>query len=106
MCHVDLSNCFRSLMLPKQFWGAFCVSNGEGRVIAFRCLLFGWKFIRLLCQRVLEALGASAQVRGVVALVYLSNVLLIGRGRMWFGSQAGVVANTLREAGAIMRPKS
>ena len=54
MCHIDLSNCFWSLQLPREFWGAFRVSDGEGGVLAFRCLPFGWKYSPLLCQRVLE----------------------------------------------------
>ena len=30
MCHIDLSNCFWSLQMPREFWGAFRVSDGEG----------------------------------------------------------------------------
>ena len=43
--------------------------GGGGGGLAFRCLPFGWKFSPILCQRVLEALVASARVRDVVVLV-------------------------------------
>ena len=34
-----LSNCFWSLCLPEDFWGAFGISHGEGEVLDVRCLL-------------------------------------------------------------------
>ena len=76
MCHIDLSNCFWSLQLPREFWGAFRVSDGEGGVLAFRCLPFGWKYSPLLCQRVLEGLMADAGLSGVLVLIYLLTYLL------------------------------
>ena len=62
MCHIDLSNCFWSLRLPEAFWGAFRISDGEGGVLSFRCLPFGWKYSPILCQkkvleRVVEEIG-------------------------------------------------
>ena len=41
MCHIDPSNCFWSLRPPEAFWGAFCISDGEGVVLSFRYLPFG-----------------------------------------------------------------
>ena len=41
MCYMDLSNCFWSLHLPEAFWRAFRISDGEGGVLSFRCLLGG-----------------------------------------------------------------
>ena len=106
MCHIDRSNCFWSLQLPRGFWGAFRVSDGEGGVLAFRCLPFGWKYSPLLCQRVLEGLMADAGLSGVLVLVYLDDVLVVGRGRARVREQTAKAAEALRRAGAVVSPKS
>ena len=106
MCHIDLSNCFWSLQLPREFWGAFRVSDGEGGVLAFRCLPFGWKYSPLLCQRVLEGLVADAGLLGVLVLIYLDDVLVVGRGRARVREQTARAAEALRRAGAVVSPKS
>ena len=43
MCHIDVSNCFWSLIHPKELCSAFRFLDceGGGGVLAFRCLLFG-----------------------------------------------------------------
>ena len=88
MCHSDLGNCFWSLRLPEDFWGAFRISDGEGRVLAFRCLPFGRKYSPILYQRVLERLMEEARLVGVLILVYLDDVLIVGQGRLRMRTQA------------------
>ena len=56
MCHIDLSNFFWLLRLPKSFRGAFRISGGEGGVLSFGCLPFGGKYSPILCQKALERL--------------------------------------------------
>ena len=106
MCHIDLSNCFWSLQLPREFWRAFRVSDGDGGVLAFRCLPFGWKYSPPLCQRVLERLVADAGLSGVLVLIYLDDVLIVGRGRARVRKQTARVTEALRHAGAVVSPKS
>ena len=48
----------------------------------------------------------DARVEGVLVLVYLDDVFVIGYGRKWVSVQAGIIASRLREAGAIVSPKS
>ena len=81
MCHIDLSNCFWSLRLPKTFWGAFRISDGEGGVLSFRCLPFGGKYSPILCQKVLERLVEEIGLVGVLVLIYIDDVLIVGRGK-------------------------
>ena len=105
-CATFLSNCFWCLQLPRELWGAFRVSDGEGGVLAFRCLPFGWKYSPLLCQRVLEGLMADAGLSGVLVLIYLDDVLVVGRGRVRVREQTAKAAEALRRAGAVVSPKS
>ena len=77
----------------------------EGEVLAFRRLPFFWNYGPVLCQHVFEALVASAPVMGVVVLVYLDDVLLVGRV-LWVIWWAEVVVTMLRKTGGIISPKS
>ena len=81
ICHIDLSNYFWWLRLPEAFWGAFRISDGEGGVLSFRCLPFGWKYSPILCQKVLERLVEEIGVVGVLVLIYIDDVLIVGRGK-------------------------
>ena len=81
MCHINLSNCFRLLCLPKDFLGAFRIFDGEGGTLAFRCLPFGWKYSPILRQRVLERLMEDTGLTGALILVYLGDVSVVGRGK-------------------------
>ena len=75
-CHIDVSYCLWTFIIPCEFWGTLCVSDGEAR----GGLPFGPKFNPLLCQHVLGELVASACAQDVVILVYLDDVLILGRG--------------------------
>ena len=74
MCHVDPSNCFWSLRLPETFWGAFRISDGEGRILSLRCLPFGWKYSPILCHKVMECLVEEIGLLGVLVLIYIDDV--------------------------------
>ena len=106
MCHIDLSNCFWSLRLPETFWGAFRISDGEGGVLSFKCLPFGWKYSPILCQKVLERLVEEIGLVGVLVLIYIDDVLIVGRGRARVGEQAMRAVQALRAAGGVISPKS
>ena len=47
MCHIDLSN--RSLHFPARYHECLCIRGAFGEVLSFHCLLFGWKYIPILC---------------------------------------------------------
>ena len=79
MCHIDLSNCFWSLHLPEAFRGAFRVLDGEGGVLSFKCLPFGWKYSPILCPKVLERLLEEIGLVGVLVLIHMDDVLIVGR---------------------------
>ena len=81
MRHIDLGNCFWSLRLPQTFWGAFRISDGEGGVLSFRCLPFGWKYSHLLCKKVLESIVEEIGLVGVLVLIDIDNVLIMGHGK-------------------------
>ena len=51
-CHIDLTNAFRSLILPEALQGSFRVQI-DGQTYGFSCLPFGWQFSPLICQYVL-----------------------------------------------------
>ena len=104
-CHIDRSNCFWSLKTPVEFADTFRVSI-DGLLYGFDCLPFGWTHSPAICQAVMVRLVREAGVEGVLVLVYLDNVFVIGYGRKWVSAQARVIASHLREAGAIVTPKS
>ena len=106
MCHIDLNHCFWSLRLPEAFWGAFRISDGEGGVLSFRCLPFGWKYSLILCQKVLERLVEEIGLVGVLVLIYIDNVLIVGRGKGHVRGQAMRAVQALRAVGGVISPKS
>ena len=75
-------------------------------MLAFRCLPFGWRDSPLFCQRQLERLVADAGLSGVLVLIYLDDVLVVGRGRARVRKQTARATEALRRAGAVFRPKS
>ena len=75
-------------------------------MLAFRCLPFGWRYSPLLCQRVLERLVTDAGLSGVVVLIYLDDVLVVGRGRARVRKQMARATEALRRARAVVSPKS
>ena len=81
MCHIDLSNCFWYLCLPARCHDCFCILGDSGEVLSFHCLPFGWKYSHILCQKVMEHLVAREGLVGVVVMVYLDDVLVVGRGK-------------------------
>ena len=106
MCHIDLSNCFWSLRLPEAFWGAFRISDGEGEVLSFRCLPFGWKYSPIPCQKVLERLVEEFGLIGVLVFIYIDDVLIVGRSKGRVREQAMRAVQALRAAGGVISPKS
>ena len=106
MCHIDLSNSFWSLLLPEAFRVAFRISDGEGGVLSFRCLPFGWKYSPILCQKVLERLVEEIGMVGVLVLIYIDDVLIVGRGKARVHEQAPRAVEGLRAAGGVISPKS
>ena len=106
MCHIDLSNCFWSLRLPEAFWGAFRISDGEGGVLSFRFLPFGWKYSPILCQKVLKRLVEEIGLVGVLVLIYIDNVLIVGPGKGRVRGHAMRAVHALRVAGGVTSPKS
>ena len=106
MCHIDLSNCFWLLRLPKTLWGAFRISDGEGGVLWFRCLRFGWKYSPIPCQKVLERLVEEIALVGVLVSIYIDDVLIVGRGRGQVRERAVRAVQALRAEGGIISPKS
>ena len=106
MCHIDLSNCFWSPRLPQAFLGAFRISDGEGGVLLFRCLPFGWKYSPIPCQKVLERLVDQVGLVGSLVLIYIDDVLIVGRGKGRVRGQAMRAVQALRAAGGVISPKS
>ena len=106
VCHIDLSNCFWSLRLPETFWGAFRFSDGEGGVLSFRCLPFGWKYSPILCRKVLERLVEGIGLVGLLVLIYIDNVLIVGRGKGRAQEHAMGAVQAWRARGGVISPKS
>ena len=104
--NIDLSNCFWSLRLPEAFWGAFRILDGEGGVLSFGCWRFGWKYSPMLCQKVLERLVEEIGLVGVLVLIYINDVLIVGRGKARAREQALRAVEALRAAGGVISPKS
>ena len=104
-CHIDLSNCLWSLKTPVEFADTFRVSVGR-LLYSFDCLPFRWTHSPAIYQAVMVLLVRDAGVEGVLVLVYPDDVFVIGYGRKWVSVQAGIIASRLREAGAIVSPKS
>ena len=52
-CHVDISNCFWSLVLPPQYCHSFGI-RVDDMVYAFKALPFGWAYSPVICQEVLS----------------------------------------------------
>ena len=67
-CHVDISNCFRSLILPSQYRQSFRI-RVDDTVYAFKALPFGWAYSPVICQEVLTDIVRRARVRDVIVLV-------------------------------------
>ena len=106
MWHIDLSNGFSSMRLPETFWGPFHISDGEGGVLSFRCSPFGWKYSPILCQKVLERLVEEIGLVGVLVLIYIDDVLIMGRGRARVREQAMRAVQAFRAAREVISPKS
>ena len=104
-CHIDLSNYFWSLKTRVDFADLFRVSI-DGLLYGFGCLPFGWKHSPAICQAVMVRLVRDAGVEAVLILAYLDDVFVIGYGRKLVIVQAGIIPSRLRQAGAIVSPKS
>ena len=104
--NINPSNCSWSLLLPKTFWRAFRILDGEGGILSFRCLPFGWKYSPMLCQKVLERLVEEIGVVGALVLIYIDDVLIVGRGRAGVREQAMRAVQASRVAGGVISPKS
>ena len=102
ICHIDVSNCFWWLRLPEAFWEAFRISDGEGGVLSFRCLPFGWKYSPILCHKVLERLVGEIGLVGVLILIYIYDVLILGWGKARVHEQAIRAVEALRAAGGVI----
>ena len=96
---------FPSPRLPETFWGAFRISDGEGGVLSFGCLPFGWTYSPILCQKVLERVEEIGLV-GVLVLIYMDDVLIVGRGKGRVREKAMREVQALRAAGGVISPKS
>ena len=106
MCHIDVGNCFWSLRLLETFWGALCISDGEGGGLSFKCLPFGWKYSPILCQKVLESLVEEIGLAGVLVLIYIDDVLIVRRGRTRVREQAMRAVQALCAARGVIIPTS
>ena len=65
-CHIDISNCFYSLILPR-YRQSFRIRMID-TVYAFKALPFGWAYSLVICQEVLTDIVRRARVRDVVSL--------------------------------------
>ena len=74
--------------------------DGEGGVLSFRCLPFGWKYSPILCQKVLDRWLEEIGLVGVLVLIYIDDVLIVGRGKGRVRGQA------MRAVGRVISPKS
>ena len=106
MCRIDPSKCFWSLRLPEAFLGAFRISDGEGGVLSFSCLPFGWKYCLILCQKVLERLVEEIGLVGVFVLIYIDDVLIVGQSKARVREQVLRAVKALCTAGGVISPKS
>ena len=77
-----------------------------GGGLSFRCLPFGWKYSPILCQKVLERLVEEIGLVGVLVLIYIDDVLIVGRGKGHVRGQAMRAVQALRAAGGVISPKS
>ena len=103
---LDLSSCFWSLRLPEAFWGGFRISNGEEGVFSFRSLPFGWKYSPILFQKVFERLVKEIGLVGVLVLIYIDDVLIVGRGKGRVRGHTMRAVQVLRAAGGVISPTS
>ena len=106
MCHIYLTNCFWSLRLPEAFWGAFRILDGEGGILSFTCLLFGWKYSPIVCQKLWEQIVEEIGLVGVLVLIYIDDVLIMGRGKARVREKTRRAVEALRAAGGVISPKS
>ena len=104
-CHVDISNCFWSLVLPPQYRQSFRI-RADDTVYAFKALPFGWAYSLVICQKVLTDIVRRARVRDVVILVYHDDILVIGFGNGHVQLAADAIVTLLISAGALVTPKS
>ena len=105
MCHINLSNCCWSPRLHETFWGV-CISDGEGGALSFRCLPFGCKYGPILCQKVLERLVEEIGLVEVLVLIYIDNVLIVGRGKGRVREQFMCGVQALRAAGGVIAQRA
>ena len=104
MCHIDLSNRVWSLRLPVRYIDCFRILVDSGE-LSFHCLV-GWKYSPILCQKVMEHLVARAGLVGVVGMVYLDDVLVVGRGKLNSRKQTESLVLHLHYEGPVVSVKS
>ena len=78
-CHIYISHCFWSLILPPQYRQSFCI-RVDDTVYAFQALPFGWAYSPMICQDVLTDIVRRARMREIVVLIYYDDMLVIGFG--------------------------
>ena len=104
-CHIDLTNAFWSLVLPKALQGTFRVQI-DGQIYGFSCLPFGWQFSPLICQYVLGFILESVHLDSSLVLQYIDDFLVVGYGKHRVRTAAGALSEALRKVGAIISIKS
>ena len=104
-CHIDISNCFWSLILPPRYRQFFRIPVDD-TVYAFKALPFGWAYSPIICQEVLTDIVRRARVRNVVVLIYYDDILVIDFGSFRVKSAADAIVALLQSEGALVSPKS
>ena len=74
MTHVDLSNAFRSFLLPAGSEGMFRFRFG-GRLWDMKRLPFGWKYSPFICQQQLGSLVQGLIPHDILLIHYLDDFL-------------------------------
>ena len=104
-CHVDISNCFWSLVLPPQYRHSFRI-RVDDMVYACKALPFGWVYSPVICQEVLTSIVRKGHVRDVIVLIYYDDILVIGFGASRLQPAANAIVDILVSEGALVSPKS
>ena len=101
-CHVDISNCVWSLVLPDLFHTCFCILV-DNELYLFKALPFGWVYSP---QEVPTQMVRNANAEDVVLLLYYDDILVLGFGAGRIQPAADAIVRVLVVEGAIVSPKS
>lgn len=104
--HIDVTRCFDSFVLPPSLTSAFVFAGPDGTHYAYNRLPFGWSFAPHVVQRIMTQLVTAALPRGVGAVVYIDDIVLVAPTARAAARAVSAVIRALRVAGLQVSAKS